>query len=840
VRRAVVYVAIRGDPTGRFYVYRYVVVSPTKEEGCGVVCSGCGGDKVWYMAIQRVLEEVRSRYGEVELRTHFSHLAKGLFRLELGNGATVKYVDKEGNLALKGIDKCFVKNAAQPAPHVAHGRADLGDPHRWQYEFLVEFDKLLTAEDAPAVVALSAPTGSGKTKAALEASKLVVDEGLASLAVAVGRTKTQHEAFIRDNEQFGIGYQAVRLPSKESACMQIRMAPPPPPDWDEEEKREYLGMLARRAKCGNCPLNSFTGSVGLDALLRIVIETTNKMRGADDGPYVEELENKIREEIQRERGPTETERGNVCAYSATKNAAAYMVARGEPVMVVGTYAHVFSKARVLLLDICNKSSEGEEERTGLEEDDEDGEVPRYPMVKKPRCPAVVVVDEAHNLWRVVIDFNKYSISDTRILRVAKDLAAFCRSHPGERWCKKLDEVDGVLRGSADALGKLAELNSNRKTRRDAEVKVLEPPDGLVETVEKLSATLEEICKPYLDEAGNLTKDDQRIARAYALMKTAKRFLSVLRGEETRWGIYSIIDKKQRSFVLLPIDLRGIVGMTREVFHGPWVLLSGTLNKKELEDLLGEGVYLYRASVKFGKLSARFAVSRDVDILTTRYDVGRNEDMYRKYATAISRVLRGAASPLRLVVYPSYSVMNSVRKYYVPPGDAEERWEKPGEKFKAEIEELVKEGKLVNLHAVAHGSFVEGIEFKLRDGRSAIGTVVVAGIPVPNIFSDYYVDVAKHFGYLDHKCAEALHRAPDFAEAPEECRTEMIKWGYTLAETALKQIIGRAIRGPQDAASLYLLDTRVAVVPRLRDALCHGLHYHVECAEIQAEDLLSTI
>jgi len=830
VKKAIVYVAIRGDQTGKFYVYKYRVASPASEEGCGIACNGCDGHKAWYEAVPQVLEKVRSRYGEVELRTHF----RGLTKADVG--VEVRYVDKKDNLALKGIDKCLAKYAAQPASHAAHSQAD---PHGWQYEFLDEFGMLLTVEDAPAVVALSAPTGSGKTKAALEASKLAVDKGFASLAVAVGRTKTQHEAFIRDNERFGVGFVPVRFPSKESACIQIRMAPPPPPDWDEEEQWEYLGMLARRAKCGNCPLNSFTSSVGLDALRRIVVETTIKKRNEDDERYVEELEKKLREEIQRERGSVEAERGNVCAYSATKNAAAYIVKRGEPLLAVGTYAHVFSQARVLLLDICNKSSKGEEERTGLEDDYEDGKAPKYPVVKKLGCPAVVVVDEAHNLWKVVIDFNKYSISSTRILNVAKDLAAFCEANPGERWCKKLNEVDGVLRGSADVLGKLAELNSSRKTRRDAEVKVLEPPDGLVETAEKLSATLEEICRPYLDEAGDLNLDDPRIARAYTLMKTAKRFLKVLKGEETRWGIYSLVNKKQRSFVLLPIDLRGIVGRTREVFHGPWVLLSGTLSRNEIEDLLGEEIYLHRASVEFGKLTVRFAVSSDPNLLTTRYDVGRNEDMYQKYATAISRVLRGAAGPLRLVVYPSYSVMNAVRKYYVPPGDAVELWEKPGEKFKAEIEKLVNEGKLVNLHAVAHGSLVEGIEFKLRDGKSAIGTVVVAGVPVPNIFSDYYVDVAKHFGYLDHKCAEALHRAPDFAEAPEECRIKMIKWGYALAEATLKQIIGRAIRGPQDSASLYLLDTRVAVVPRLRDALCRGLHYDVKCADISAEDLLST-
>jgi Rad3-related DNA helicase len=356
---------------------------------------------------------------------------------------------------------------------------------------------------------------------------------------------------------------------------------------------------------------------------------------------------------------------------------------------------------------------------------------------------------------------------------------------------------------------------------------------------RLFGVLAGTCRLHLDEDGNLATDDLRIARAYTLMKTIKRFLKVLRGEETKWGIYSIVDETQKSFVLLPIDLRSIAG--RELFRGPWLLLSGTMNKKEVEDLMGRWVHFYHVSVRFGKLSVRLAVSRDVNLLTTRYGVGRNEEMYQRYATAIRQVLKTSKGPLKLVVYQSYEVMNAVKKYYTAAGDAEEYWENPRVKpEKSGIEKLLKEGKQVVLHATAHGSFVEGVEFKLNGGRSAIGTVVVAGIPVPNIFNDHYVDVARHFGYLDRRCAEELHRAPDFDDAPEECKAKMIKWGYTLAETALRQIIGRAIRGPQDSATLYLLDTRITAVPRLRDALCRRLHYHVECAEIPAEELLRLI
>ena len=850
MKRAVVYATIRGDPSGKFYVYRYVVVSPAREEGCGVVCSGCSGDKAWYMAISKVLEEVRPKYAEVELRTHFSHIPKGLFKMELEKEVVVKYVDERDNLALKGIDKCLTKklkelSTATHQPSATYSQPALDSLRGWQYKFLNFVGDVFAKEMTP-VVALSAPTGSGKTKAALEAAKIAVDRKLASLVVVVGKTKTQQEAFIRDNEKFGIGFMPVRFPSKDAACMQIRMAlrmaPPPPEDWDEEEKREYLSMLARRAKCGDCPLNSFTTSIRLDALKRIVVETTKEMRSSNDESYVKELEDRLREEIRRERGSVEAERGNVCAYSAVKNAATYMVKRGEPLLGVGTYPYILSHAHVLLLNICNPKAEEEGEETA-----EEGEETAKESVKKSKCQAVVVIDEAHNLWKVIRDYNKYTISDARILKVAKDLAAYCRAKPKESWCIKFKEqggIDRILRYFAETIGEHVKMVSSRKTSRNAVVKVLEDSDVPIEiTLEHLFAVLKEVCKHYLDNAGELTTNDWRIIRAFMLMKTIKKFLKVLRGEETKWGIYSI-DSKHKSFVLMPVDLRGVVGKARELFRGPWLLLSGTMNKKEVEDLFGRGVHFYHVSVKFGKLSVRFAVSRDAKLLTTRHDVGRTEEMYKRYATAISQVLKTSKGPLKLVVYPSYEVMDEVRRHYVAPGGAEELWESPNPEErldKSEIEKLLREGKPVHLHAVAGGSFVEGIEFTLDDGRSAIGTVVVAGIPVPNIFNnDHDVDVARHFGYLDHKCAELLHRVPDFDDAPMECKAKMFEWGYTLAETTLRQIIGRTIRGPQDSATLYLLDTRITVVPRLRNALCHELHYHVECAEIPAEELISSI
>ncbi len=77
-----------------------------------------------------------------------------------------------------------------------------------------------------------------------------------------------------------------------------------------------------------------------------------------------------------------------------------------------------------------------------------------------------------------------------------------------------------------------------------------------------------------------------------------------------------------------------------------------------------------------------------------------------------------------------------------------------------------------------------------------------------------------------------------------CRGEIIKWSYKLAEDTLRQIIGRAIRRPDDSATVYVLDTRTSggYGAQIRNSLCGGAastHYRtVKCADISAEGLLA--
>ncbi|MFZ8809247.1 MAG: helicase C-terminal domain-containing protein, partial [Pyrobaculum sp.] len=874
--------------------------------GCGVVCSGCGGDKVWYIAILKVLKEVLPKYGEVEIRTHFTHIPKDIFRMKLSERVEVKYVDEKDNLALKGIDKCLAKKMADPAdahqPPAAYSQPD--DLHGWQDDFIDFVVDEVLAEGAP-VIALSAPTGSGKTKAALEASKEIlealqkitaVNGEQTPIVVAVGKTKTQQEAFIRDNKEFGIGLEAVRLPNKVSSCIHIRSEKGErPPDWDDEEWDEYLRMKSSNIKCSECPLNFTPLKVDPDKLRQIVLQATYDMRGGSDEQYVEKIEREVRKELG-----VIGERESVCAYSVVKTAAKQMVADGMPILLVGTYPYALSSARLVVLYICTARDEGDAQEED-EEKDENHLKPRF-------CAAVVIMDEAHNLWETIGEYGKYTISDDRITRVAEGLADFCKEHPQagmctslaeqlreackkqpERpWCKAFKEggtpdIVEVSRSFADELGRLAETNSSRKADRSVEAKVLKDvAKELREVLSDLFNILKPVCETYVSHPDKKNVD-KRIMRAYIFWRTVGKFLGVLDAEKEEkeekrpgtnniyssvakikcevmarlplsgYGIYSIVVKKdsksneeRKLFVMWPIDLADRVETIREEFRGPWLLLSGTMDRDITEKLFGSRVHWYQVSVRFGRLSVYYTYSPDINLLTTRYGVGRNEKMYRRYAAAVQRVLKTSKGPLKLVVYPNREIMKKVRSYYTPAWgeDVVEVWEERDKtNSKMDIENLIRQGKTVHLHTVARGRYVEGIEFTIEEEhggkKSVLGTVVVVGMPIPKIFNDRYVDLGVHFGFVTQKCAEELYRVRDLSETSKECMLQMVRWGYKLAEIEIRQIVGRAIRGPADSAVLYILDTRTP--KNIIDAVCRNTHFHIEaCRKIPAEELLDLL
>jgi DNA excision repair protein ERCC-2 len=139
--------------------------------------------------------------------------------------------------------------------------------------------------------------------------------------------------------------------------------------------------------------------------------------------------------------------------------------------------------------------------------------------------------------------------------------------------------------------------------------------------------------------------------------------------------------------------------------------------------------------------------------------------------------------LNLVIVPSYDDLEAYKPLF--PGAF---FEDP----RPDVLERVK--KLSNgaiVFAVAGGKLSEGIEVLDAEGKSRIKAVFVVGVPIPeykNPYLDKMIEVV----------AKRVGRDP-----------KSFKWVvlYEKAVIKVKQAIGRAIRGSNDSADIYLIDKR---------------------------------
>ncbi|MEM1894400.1 MAG: ATP-dependent DNA helicase [Acidilobaceae archaeon] len=170
-------------------------------------------------------------------------------------------------------------------------------------------------------------------------------------------------------------------------------------------------------------------------------------------------------------------------------------------------------------------------------------------------------------------------------------------------------------------------------------------------------------------------------------------------------------------------------------------------------------------------------------VTTRY-VERNVLTYSKIAEYIVEIAR-ALEGVKLVVYPSYEVMNSIVERV--PKDLNIIIEGPGTSL-GEVEASIMEEKNLLVNAVAGGKLVEGVEFIDYEGENVLHTVIVVGLPFPQP-DDY---TKKHLEVLLNRMKEKDAR-------------ELVYLISTIIR--VKQALGRAIRSPEDKAVYILLDYR---------------------------------
>jgi len=217
----------------------------------------------------------------------------------------------------------------------------------------------------------------------------------------------------------------------------------------------------------------------------------------------------------------------------------------------------------------------------------------------------------------------------------------------------------------------------------------------------------------------------------------------------------------------------------------FILLSGTLPSPDyLRTMWGLNNFEYidalslwnTTSIKDHFRGARILVDDSV------YYISQERPNYRKKVAELIR-RHSTKNGLNLVILPSYKDMEAYRSLF-----PEAFFEDARPNVLDEVKKL-SDGSVIL--GVAGGKLSEGIEVINEEGESRIKSVFIVGLPIPE-YKDPYLD-----------------RVIEVVSARAGKDPNNFKWAvlYEKAIIKVKQAIGRAIRGPNDSAIIYLIDKR---------------------------------
>jgi len=217
----------------------------------------------------------------------------------------------------------------------------------------------------------------------------------------------------------------------------------------------------------------------------------------------------------------------------------------------------------------------------------------------------------------------------------------------------------------------------------------------------------------------------------------------------------------------------------------FILLSGTLPSPDyLRTMWGLNNFEYidalslwnTTSIKDHFRGARILVDDSV------YYISQDRPNYRKTVAELIR-RDSTKNGLNLFILPSYKDMEAYRSLF-----PEAFFENARPNVLDEVKKL-SDGSII--FGVAGGKLSEGIEVLNEEGESRIKSVFIVGLPIPE-YKDPYLD-----------------RVIEVVSARAGKDPNNFKWTvlYEKAIIKVKQAIGRAIRGPNDSATIYLIDRR---------------------------------
>ena len=364
--------------------------------------------------------------------------------------------------------------------------------------------------------------------------------------------------------------------------------------------------------------------------------------------------------------------------------------------------------------------------------------------------SLLIVDEAHNLESAV-GFS-HAISTEAIERAGKEFLSKClprmQNFDVQRLGVALSRIsDLVSEFSAPNFELLAFEEDRQKAR-------LQDKSKFVTQIEnELGADYTTICDAW-ESVENVKRDLAREKKHESLRNPfffIKNFIDTLIEEYEDYELFADGGGNLSIKLLDPAP-------SLEILKQPEILvmMSGTMPSADyIEKVWGiEGCteisvlrdYSEDYYSVFSRNSLMFQVVDDPELKSSWGQRRRGgEELWQKYAQIIMTTFEDASKLSTLVCCPSYPVALKISDYIHAPKFVEER-QTPIE----EVKKLILAGGRRIIIAVAHGKLLEGVEF-VEQGGSLIDSVVVAGIPYPvpdDLYKLRFAKVTERLGIPD--------------------------------------------------------------------------------------------
>jgi Rad3-related DNA helicase len=642
------------------------------------------------------------------------------------------------------------------------------------------------------VIAIRAPTGSGKTLISLLLSLYKFN---AKTIIAGVRTRTEQTRFWEDVKRFNLDVVPLAFIAKSVHCRLLN---------DEELKAmKELNIEDVDVSCNKCMFalpHEDKANIHLaryfDAWLDAFIDTNPNLPPKE---YVDELMGKLND--------------THCTYDIEKNLAKGVIRLRRKLLLIGTYPYIFGYPSVVFENII--STYEEDNPRFLTPEGEEINVPSEGRI-------AVIIDEAHNLDKLSDQWER-RLGVKRMERVLEF---------GTKYCKELIEKPpspedvALLKGIdvEDAEKLIRETtefcrNEFPKVKQSAETLISKLKDRLKELgkeyevtenaykrlrfehINELALDFEEFSKLIMP----LVRVEELVSRAriirsfvvnselfYLLYKFKETGAPEYRDQLTSlidpgsWNFYMTKEEDEVYMSIKPVTPGPIIGLARSRFVGPWILMSGTLPDKDyIEHVWGLHVDYYIDLSKEVRIG-----HREVKIITdvTSEFKSRSPEMFRKYAELGKRIVMSGEDGVYLFVYPNARMMIDIANLMMDlPSSIKQVREGEVRNIPVLMNLAKKYPKLV-IHAFNGGSFIEGVELT-ENNRSLIKYVVFMGVPFPNVKDDYTKDKIKASGM------------------PEYRYMKVQAW------MSVMQAGGRSIRGDGDKATWILADYRFSYLSK---------------------------